>query len=250
MMGKTSRLAGGALAAAVLFASHRTPAESRVVLDRQTFERDTTIRAEHVVFAADARIEVKNGARLDIKTKVLEFHGPAFVDGRGAAGSAGAAGATPSPWTSCSRCAAPPADACHKEWERSGKAPGDVGGKGGPGGDGGPGALVEIDFESVRGAPYGVRRALTYDVAGGAAGAGGIPGRGRELRCGCHPSEVKRGPAGVKGPDGKPGKTGSMRWGLVARPNRPTPPPNPPLPVPGPPPPVPLPEQPAVASPR
>jgi hypothetical protein len=234
-------LIGGVLSAATLVSSRSIPAEPRIVLDRQIFERDTTIQAEHVVVAADAKIRVKNGAHLEIKAKVLEFTGTAFIDGRGERGGAGAAGKTPAAWTSCNRCGPSAGDGCHKEWERSGSAAEDAGGPGVRGADGGPGARIDIEFDSVRGAPHGIRRVLTYDISGGEAGTGGPPGKGRELRCGCHPSEVKRGPDGARGPDGKAGKAGSMRWGPATRPNRPARP-NPPFPLPGPPAPVPLPQ--------
>jgi hypothetical protein len=210
------------------------PMGPRVVLDRQVFVRDTTVEAERVVFAAGARIQIANGARVEIRTKTLVFEGTAFVDGRGAAGAAGDRGRTPPRWTSCTRCRPADGTVCHDEWKGATPTALDAGEPGGRGGDGGPGATLDVVYETLQGASGGLGKALRYDVAGGPGGRGGAAGRGRELRCGCHGEESKRGPDGAKGADGSAGRAGAVTWRAL-----PAAPPRPPPARPGPPPPGP-----------
>jgi hypothetical protein len=232
-----------AFAVLLLPTSSSEPMASRVVLERQVFERDTIVEADQVVFAAGARIRIANGARVEIRAKALVFEGAVFVDGRGAPGAAGGRGSTPPRWTSCTRCRPADGAACHDEWQRATTTAEDVGEPGGRGGDGAAGATLDIVYETLRGAPNGVGKALKYDVTGGAGGRGGPGGRGRELGCGCHHQESKRAPDGPNGVDGNGGRAGSVTW----RGRPPAPPPNPPPrrpPQPPPGPTLPIPEPP------
>jgi hypothetical protein len=224
----------GALAVLLVPSTSTEPMAPRIVLERQVFVRDTIVEAERVVFAAGARIQIANSARVEIRAKALVFEGAAFVDGRGAPGAAGRRGSTPPRWTSCTRCRPADGTVCHDEWKRAALTALDVGEPGGRGDDGAPGATLLVSYETLLGAPGGVAKALTYDVAGGAGGRGGLGGGGRELRCGCHEQESKRGAAGSNGATGNAGPTGSVTWRALPAPAPSPPPRRPPAPVPGP----------------
>ncbi|NUO47646.1 MAG: hypothetical protein HOV80_02190 [Polyangiaceae bacterium] len=219
--------------ACLLFFGTTAHAAAVLGIGNRTIVEDTVLEADTIIFDADARLRVKNGAHVTIRARLLELRGTVFIDGVGAVGKLGGDGRTPRPWKSCETCTSTEAARCHERWKLAGNLSSDRGGNGSDGGAGGDGAIVEIEFESLRGAPNGVSDTLRYDVRGGAGGAGGAAGKGRELTCGCHPSEKKRAPDGAKGKPGKPGRAGSVSW-RASPPSRPVLPLPRPLPKPSP----------------
>lgn len=179
-----------------------TKAQGVVELTRQTFDRDTTIVADELRLQDGGRVTVKNGAILNLKTRLLLVLGNFVFDGRGNPGSNGG---SPSEWRSSGPCTigvVGPGEVAHNDWEAAGGHPND---RGSDGGNGGNGASIFLKYKTLAGVNSPVEH-LQFLTSGGAAGVGGS---GRRLVCGCHPSEhVKYGP---KGNDGTKGTDGQYR---------------------------------------
>jgi hypothetical protein len=177
-------------------------ADEPKTLDNVTLTQDTRVEEHHVILKSGGRARVANGAHLVISTEILEVQGPFVFDGRG---SAGGTGHTPGEWKSSGPCSIGifgPGEVAHRDWEASGGHPND---RGGDGGRGGNGATIIIEYGSLRFTGLSGRPGdhLTFLTTGG---AGGAAGGGRRLVCGCHPQDVKYGPAGTPGPAGADGR--------------------------------------------
>lgn len=198
-----SLAAPGYVSASPIAVPPASRAEARqLVLNRATYETDTSIEVERLVLESGGVLRVSNGARWHAKTVVLEIRGAFQVDGRG---TPGAAGSSAGEWKSSGPCQIAfgfgPGEVAHRDWQAAGGHPNDRGTNGSAGGNG---AIVTIEYELVvfsgtSGQPGVFPAFLTT------GGSGGSGGRGRKLICGCHPNDEKFGPDGAPGTRGQDG---------------------------------------------
>lgn len=161
----------------------------RVVVLTGEYTADTTIEADRVIIAAGSSVRILGGAKVTVVADVLQIDGPAFIDGRGRAGPDRPSSET---WWSSGGDGWGHAHVCgiaHRDWESAGSVDYDGGI------EGGPGSFFSVRYRALEGVRGGLDN-LVADMSGG------LGGRGRILRCGCHDHDIKFGPSGRSGANG------------------------------------------------
>lgn len=183
------------------------PAPSRTELvfaanASRVIDTDTTLAADRIVFEEGARIQVRNGAKVQFISPAIEVKGHAQILGIGNAGVDGIAGSPlpqlerrartlPEFFDAANDCMSNPGDPSR-------------GRQGASGAQGGRGAQL-VFFVRPKGAEK-----LEIDTSGGMGGHGGAGGPGQVLRS--PTGELQRCPGGTPGTSGAPGPAGAVTF--------------------------------------